>query len=241
MIKFEEITASRQKILQQLEKKLDLEFKNIKLLNNALTHTSYSNEKGKIFDSNERLEFLGDAVLELASSTYLFENFTGLAEGELTKIRASIVCQQTLAKLATKLDIGQVLLLGHGEEMSGGRTRTTNLEDTFEAIIGAIYLDSGWETAKDYVIRQLAPEFEKVKSGNNPKDFKSRLQEVVQKNPSVKIEYVELNSTGPDHMKIFECAVKLNNKIFGKGTGKTKKAAEQMAAQNALEKIENSF
>ena len=145
MIKFEEITASRQKILQQLEKKLDLEFKNIKLLNNALTHTSYSNEKGKIFDSNERLEFLGDAVLELASSTYLFENFTGLAEGELTKIRASIVCQQTLAKLATKLDIGQVLLLGHGEEMSGGRTRTTNLEDTFEAIIGAVAADCNWD------------------------------------------------------------------------------------------------
>ena len=237
MIEFEEIDEYRRKILLQLEKKLGVKFNKIELLNNALTHTSYANEKGKIFDNNERLEFLGDAVLELASSTYLFEKFSEMSEGELTKTRASIVCQQTLAKLAKNLNIGEVLLLGHGEEASGGRTRTTTLEDTFEAIIGAIYLDSGWEVAKNYVIRQLAPEFEKIKNGQNPKDFKSQLQEIVQRKPSSKIEYVELSASGPDHMKTFEYAVKIDGKIFGKGTGKTKKLAEQMAAQKALEKL----
>ena len=240
MIEFEEIDAPRRRILLELEKKLGVKFKKIELLNNALTHTSYANEKGKIFDNNERLEFLGDAVLELASTTYLFENFAEMSEGELTKTRASIVCQQTLSKLAERLGLGKMLLLGHGEDASGGRTRTTNLEDTFEAIIGAIYLDSGWEIAKNYVIRQLAPEFEKIKNGKNTKDFKSRLQEIVQRNPSSKIEYVELSATGPDHMKTFEYAVKIDDKIFGKGTGKTKKAAEQTAAQKALEKFEKS-
>ena len=240
MIKFEEIDEPRRKILNQLEKKLGVEFKKIELLNNALTHTSYANEKGKIFDNNERLEFLGDAVLELASSTYLFKNFSEMSEGELTKIRASIVCQQTLANLAKKLELGKVLLLGHGEDANGGRTRTTTLEDTFESIIGAIYLDSGWEVAKDYVIRQLAPEFEKVKSGKNNKDFKTQLQEIVQKNPASKLEYVEISATGPDHMKVFEYAVKIDGKIFGTGTGKSKKFAEQMAAEKALEKFKTA-
>ncbi|MBR6012297.1 MAG: ribonuclease III [Selenomonadaceae bacterium] len=238
MIEFEEIDASRHRVLIQLEKKLGVEFKKLELLNNALTHTSYANEKGKIFDNNERLEFLGDAVLELASSTYLFEKFPNMPEGELTKTRASIVCQQTLAELAERLELGKMLLLGHGEDASGGRTRTTNLEDTFEAIIGAIYLDSGWETAKNYVIRQLTPEFEKIGTGINPKDSKSQLQEIVQRNPSSKIEYVELSATGPDHMKVFEYAVKIDDKIFGTGTGRTKKAAEQTAAQKALEKFQ---
>lgn len=239
MIKFEEIDAPRRRILSQFEKKIGLKFKNIGLLNNALTHTSYANEKGKIFDDNERLEFIGDAVLELASSTYLFENFSEMSEGELTKTRASIVCQQTLANLAKKLELGKVLLLGHGEDSSGGRTRITNLEDTFEAIIGAIYLDSGWEVAKDYVIRQLASEFEKVRNGKNTKDFKTQLQEIVQKNPLTQMEYVEISSSGPDHMKTFEYAVKIDGKIFGKGMGKSKKLAEQMAAQKALENFKN--
>lgn len=242
MMTFEKIDAPRRRILNQFEKKLGVEFKKIELLNSALTHVSYANEKGKIFDDNERLEFLGDAVLELASSDYLFEKFAELTEGELTRTRASVVCQQTLAKLAQKLEIGKLLLLGHGEDASGGRTRTTNLEDTFEAIIGAIYLDSGWEVAKNYVVRQLAPEFEKIRHGKkNTIDFKTRLQEFIQKNSSSKIEYVELSATGPDHMKTFEIAAKIDDKIFGKGTGKSKKLAEQMAAQKTLEKLNVKF
>ena len=155
----------------------------------------------------------------------------------MTKARASIVCQPILAKLGAKLGLGEMLLLGRGEEASGGRTRTTNLEDVFEAVIGAIYLDGGWEIARDYVLRQLKGELENVKLGKNLQDYKSRLQEVVQSTPGGKIEYVELGSTGPDHMKTFECAVKINGKICGKGTGKSKKIAEQMAAQKALAKL----
>ena len=228
------LTATRRRELQKLEEKLGVKFNHIEKLNAALTHTSYANESGRQIENNERLEFLGDAVLELASSTYLYENFPELSEGQLTKTRASIVCSTTLAKLGNKIGLGKMLLLGHGEEASGGRERTSNLEDTFEAVIGAVYLDLGWEVAKDYVIRQLAPEFQKAKIGQNLKDFKTTLQEVVQRDPTKKIEYVELGTSGPDHMKIFECAVKIDGTIFGKGKGKSKKIAEQVAAEKTL-------
>ena len=241
MAEIEKIDAARLKELRRLEKKLGVEFKNLELLNLALTHTSYSREMEDKILHNERLEFLGDAVLELASSTYLFEHFKDFSEGELTKARASIVCQPILAKLAAKIGLGEMLLLGRGEEASGGRERTTNLEDVFEAVIGAIYLDCGWEVARDYVMRQLAPEFKNVELGKNLKDYKSHLQEVVQSKPGGKIEYIELDSYGPDHMKTFDCAVKINGKIFGKGTGKSKKIAEQMAAQKALEKLDKKY
>lgn len=237
MFVFEELTESRKKILLQLENKLGVKFNKIELLNTALTHSSYSNEKGKVFENNERLEYLGDAVLELASSTYLFKNFGNMSEGELTKTRASIVCQATLSKLAIKLGLGKIILLGRGEEANGGRDRESTLEDAFESIIGAIYLDSGWEVARDYVFRQLAPEFDKIRAGKKIKDYKTQLQEIVQQNPESTIEYIELDESGPDHMKTFEFAVKINDKIFGTGIGKSKKIAEQMAAQKALEKI----
>lgn len=239
MFVFEEITAPRRRELLSLEKKLGVEFKKIELLNTALTHTSYANEKGKVFEPNERLEFLGDAVLELASSTYLFKNFGELSEGELTKTRAKIVCQPTLAKLSSKLGVGKLLLFGRSAEIGGGRTRESILEDAFEAIIGAIYLDRGWEVAKDFVFRQIAPEFKNIGKAEVLKDFKSALQILVQKNPSSTIEYIELGESGPDHMKTFEAAVKIDNKICGKGSGKTKKLAEQMAAKKALEKLNN--
>ena len=235
MFVFEELTESRRKILEELEKKLGVKFKKIELLNTALTHSSYANEKGKIFENNERLEYLGDAVLELASSTYLFKNFSNLSEGELTKTRAAVVCQSTLSNLAIKLGLGKIMLLGHGEISTGGRERETTLEDVFEAIIGAIYLDSGWEVARDYVFRQLEPEFVKIRAGKKLKDFKTTLQELVQQNPDRILEYVELGESGPDHNKTFKCGVKINNKICGVGTGKTKKQAEQAAAQKALE------
>ena len=229
------LTAPRRRELLKLEEKLGVKFNNLEFLNAALIHTSYANESNRQIENNERLEFLGDAVLELASSTYLYEKFQDLSEGELTRTRASIVCQPTLAKLAKNLDLGKMLLLGHGEEASGGRERISNLEDTFEAIIGAIYLDSGWEVAKDYVIRQLAPEFESVKIGQNLKDYKTLLQEFVQREPNKKVEYIELSVSGPDHMRTFEYAAKIDGKVYGKGSGKSKKLAEQVAAQKTLE------
>ena len=229
---FEEISDERRKILLKFSKKIGVKFNDLHLLNAALTHTSYANEKE--ISSNERLEFLGDAVLELSSSTYLYENFKEFSEGELTKIRASIVCQATLSKLARKLNLGELLLLGRGEELSGGRERNSTLEDTFESIIGAIYLDRGWECARDYVFRQLSKEFELIKNGNLHKDFKTALQEIIQQNPSQKISYVELNVSGPDHNRTFEFAVEIDGKIFGKGIGRTKKMAEQMAAKETL-------
>ena len=234
--KVAEISSARRKELENLEKKLGVKFNRLEMLNAALTHTSYANERKNIIH-NERLEFLGDAVLELASSTYLYKNFKNLAEGELTKTRASVVCQKTLAKLANNLGLGDMLLLGHGEEVNHGRTRITNLEDCFEAIIGAIYLDLGWETAKEYVFKQLAPEFERASDGVGLNDYKSLLQEFVQKNSDSKVSYVELSSSGPDHMKTFECAAEIDGKIFGKGTGRSKKMAEQVAAAKTLEMI----
>ena len=231
------LSAPRRRELKKLEQKIGVTFNNIENLNAALIHTSYANESNRQLESNERLEFLGDAVLELASSTYLYENFPELSEGELTKMRASIVCSTTLAKLADKLGLGKLLLLGRGEETSGGRYRTSNLEDTFESIIGAIYLDSGWEIAKSYVIRQLEPEFKNVKVGKNLKDFKTTLQEFLQRDSTKIFEYVELGSSGPDHMKTFESAVKIDGKIYGKGSGKSKKIAEQVAAEKTLKML----
>ena len=160
------LTAKRKGELLELSARLGVEFKDLTLLHKALIHSSYANEaKEKNIVHNERLEFLGDAVLELASSTYLYMQFPQMPEGQLTKTRASIVCSTSLAELARTLHLGDYLLLGHGEEMSGGRDRQTNLEDVFEAVIGAIYLDQGWEVAKDYVTRQLMPLFKQVEQG----------------------------------------------------------------------------
>ena len=153
------LTEKRREDLAVLQKKLGVTFHDVRLLHTALIHTSYANEAPGRVMHNERLEFLGDAVLELASSTYLYTHFPSLPEGELTKTRASIVCSAALAKIAARLGLGEYLLLGHGEEMSGGRARTTNLEDAFEAVLGAIYLDQGWETARDYALRQLKGSF----------------------------------------------------------------------------------
>ena len=230
-------SGARKGELLALARRLGVTFRDIGLLHTALVHTSYANEAQGRVAHNERLEFLGDAVLELASSTYLYTHFPDLPEGELTKTRASIVCSATLAKLASKIGLGEYLLLGHGEEMSGGRTRTTNLEDSFEAVLGAIYLDQGWEVARDYVLRQLAPEFESVRHGENLKDYKTMLQEVVQKTPDHSIAYDLLAATGPDHAKHYRYAVLIDGRSYGEGEGKSKKEAEQLAAREALAKL----
>lgn len=226
--------------LRRLEERLGVKFHDISHLDMALTHSSYANESRRHMMHNERLEFLGDAVLELASSTYLYEHFPQLTEGELTKTRASIVCSATLAKLAERLELGMALRLGHGEERSGGRTRTSNLEDVFEAVIGAIYLDQGWDIARDYVFRQLAPEFEGVAKGKILRDYKTVLQEVVHRNPAGKLSYVEVSATGPDHNRSYEFVVCINDEVYGRGTGRNKKEAEQMAAKEALKRLEST-
>ena len=245
--------APRRRSLQNFQKKIGVIFNRIEFLNIALTHSSYSRSYGKVFSDNEKLEYMGDAVLELASSTYIFKKFPSLSEGDLTKLRASVVCQATLSKIARRLKIGDKLLFDYGEESTGGKDRDSNLEDAFESIIGAIYLDLGWETAREFVYIQLAPEFENLTDENiadelpkmiqkNLSDYKSKLQELLMKdNPNVKIEYVELNSSGPPHMPTFEYAVKIDDKVMGKGTGTSKKLAEQMAAKKAVLKLEKQF
>ena len=227
-------SAARKGGLLALAQRLGVTFHDIGLLHTALIHTSYANEAQGRVAHNERLEFLGDAVLELASSTYLYTHFPTLPEGELTKTRASIVCSAALAKIAARLGLGEYLLLGHGEEMSGGRARTTNLEDAFEAVLGAIYLDQGWETARDYALRQLAPEFDQVRHGENLQDYKTLLQELVQKTPGSTIAYELLEATGPDHAKHYRYAVVIDGKTCGEGEGSSKKEAEQQAARMAL-------
>lgn len=230
----ENLTEQRQQELREFLQIIDVGFNDLELLNTALTHTSYANESEPPIPDNEKLEFLGDAVLELVSSTYLYDNFTDLSEGELTKTRASIVCQDTLSRLARKLKLGNLILLGHGEEANGGRERDSTLEDAFEAVIGAIYLDQGWEVAKDYVIRQLTPEFANARDGSNRHDYKTTLQEFVQQMPESKITYIEISVKGPDHNRVFEYAVDIDGKIYGSGTGRSKKNAEQMAAKETL-------
>ncbi len=227
-------SAARKGELLALAQRLGVTFHDIGFLHTALIHTSYANEAQGRVAHNERLEFLGDAVLELASSTYLYTHFPTLPEGELTKTRASIVCSAALAKIAARLGLGEYLLLGHGEEMSGGRARTTNLEDAFEAVLGAIYLDQGWETARDYALRQLAPEFDQVRHGENLQDYKTLLQELVQKTPGSTIAYELLEATGPDHAKHYRYAVVIDGKTCGEGEGSSKKEAEQQAARMAL-------
>ncbi len=234
------LSEERQEELEKLAGDLGVKFRNLALLDRALTHTSYANEAKRKTDHNERLEFLGDAVLELASSTYLYGHFKHLPEGELTKIRASIVRSETLARLARDLKLGEHLLLGRGEEMGGGRDRQTNLEDAFEAVIGAIYEDQGWETAQDYVVRQLAHEFQQAsRVGEILTDYKTTFQELVHRDPDKVITYEEVGESGPAHEKTFTCRVLVDGLAYGEGSGRSKKAAEQQAARAALARWKN--
>ena len=172
----------------------------------------------------------------MATATYLFKHFTHLKEGELTKTRSGIVRQSTLTRVAKEINLGDLLLLGPSELMLG-RDRDSNLEDALEAVIGAIYFDKGWEAARDYVFRQFTPEFERVKVTGIPKDYKSKLQEIIQGNPPLKLSYAELGADGPDHDRTFEAAALIDGKIYGRGVGRSKKAAEQEAARVALKKL----
>jgi len=234
----ERLNKHRLDALRKLSVTLSVQFTNINLLHQALTHTSYANEcKNSAIKHNERLEFLGDAVLDLVVSEYLFRQLANLPEGELTKARAVVVCEPTLARCSAELGIGEYLFLGKGEASSGGRERTSILADAFEAIIGAIYMDSGFENATLFVLKQLQNDLLLVKRGEYVKDYKTLLQEVVQKDTDSKISYEIIDESGPDHHKMFKVALLVNAKQLGIGLGKSKKEAEQLAANQALIKL----
>ena len=223
--------------LSELEKRIDYEFHDKQLLTQALMHSSYANEKtGDATNGNERLEFLGDAVLETVISSYLFEKYQEKTEGELTKMRAALVCEMSLGRAAKKIGIGDFLLLGKGEESGGGRVHVPILADTVEAVIGASYLDGSFQAASRVVYSFLKEEIENAANGNFIKDSKSLLQEKLQRGGSCKITYRIIGEEGPDHAKRFSAEVYADGKLLGRGSGKSKKEAESAAAEDALSK-----
>lgn len=226
--------------MDKLEKNLNYTFKNKALLRRALTHSSYANERKSEGGSNERLEFLGDSVLSVIVAEHIFKNYRNLPEGELTKIRASLVCENALYEFAKELELGDYMLLGKGEMRAGGNRRPSMLADAFESVLAAMYLDGGIEPARKHVLRFVD---DKLKNMDNApfKDYKTLLQEVIQKNPEEKLEYVLTGETGPDHAKVFKVEVHLNSNVIGNGEGCSKKRAEQSAAKQALELMGESI
>ncbi len=222
--------------LNEFEKIINYKFNNIEILEKSLTHSSYSNEdKSYNKVNNERLEFLGDAVLSITVSRYIFDKFPDYPEGDLTKLRSQVVCEDTLSVVAGELNIGKYLLLGKGEEASGGRERKSILADAVEAIIAAIYIDGGYRKAQSFVLDNLTKYIHHAVKGKIITDFKSYLQEYYQsKGHACKIRYVVTNEEGPDHEKTFHVNVIINKVVAGTGSGKSKKIAEQEAAKNAL-------
>ena len=219
--------------MKNLEEKLGYKFKNINLLENALTHSSYANEVRDGTSSNERLEFLGDSVLSIIVSEFIYKKFANQPEGELTKLRASLVCEKSLCGFSRELDLGKYLRLGKGEEKGGGRNRDSILADAFEAVLAAMYLDGGFEVAKNHVLRFVKEEIEHT-DDEVFKDYKTLLQEIIQRNPEESVAYFLTGESGPDHNKLFTVEVRLNSNVIGKGEGRSKKQAEQMAAKQAL-------
>ena len=219
----------------ELENIIGYHFNNKDLLKEALTHSSYANEhKAQKIKYNERLEFLGDAVLSIVVSDYIFKNCPELPEGELTKLRASLVCEKSLFKFAKMINLGSFLVLSKGERNNGGSNRPSILSDAFEALIAAIYIDGGIECAAKHILNFVIPEIKNSKQ-KKIKDYKTTLQEIIQKNPGEQLEYVLVNESGPDHNKHFVVEVHLNSNVIGKGGGRSKKEAEQQASREALE------
>ena len=226
--------------ISELEKQLNIEFKQKELLVQAFTHSSYVNEhRQEQFEDNERLEFLGDAVLELGVSQYLFNTYKQLPEGELTKLRAAIVCEPSLMNFAQELDFGKFLLLGKGEAQTGGRERPAILADVFESFLGALYLDQGYEKVIQFLEKHVFP---KINTGafSHGMDYKSQLQEIIQQDKNQKVTYKVIEEKGPSHDKEFLVRVYINDDAAGEGVGHSKKEAEQHAAKIALGKINAS-
>lgn len=220
--------------ISEFEEEIKYTFKDKELLKTALTHSSYANEsKSRRCQNNERLEFLGDAVLGIVAAEYLYFHNSHVPEGELTKLRAMMVCEKSLYEFALSMNLGKYLRLGHGEENTGGRERSSILADAFEAVVAAIYIDGGYDAAKKHVTR-FADKFFSSRIKSNLKDYKTTLQEIVQKNHTEKLLYVLASEKGPDHDKEFVVEVHLNSNVIGTGKGGSKKEAEQMAAKEAL-------
>ena len=221
----------------QLQDRLGIHFRNDKLLKQAFTHSSYVNEhRRKPYEDNERLEFLGDAVLELTVSNYLFEKYPMMSEGELTKLRAAIVCEPSLVVFANQLSFGEFVLLGKGEEMTGGRERPAMLADVFESFIGALYLDSGLEPVVQFLRKVVFPRIDEG-AFSHVMDFKSQLQELIQRDNCGTLQYKILQEKGPAHNREFVSTVLLNGETLGTGIGRSKKEAEQRAAELALREM----
>ena len=222
--------------MKELEKKLEYNFKNPDLLKNALTHSSYANEKrAEGCSSNERLEFLGDSVLGFVTAKHLYAMEPSMPEGKMTRLRAELVCEQSLHGVALDLDLGSYLRMGHGEEKNGGRSRASILADAVEAVIAAMFLDGGIEAPERFIERMiLSPESIEA---HHAADYKTELQELVQQKSGQQLSYVPAGESGPDHAKVFAAKVCLNGEVIGEGEGRTKKEAEQAAACQALKKL----
>jgi ribonuclease-3 len=222
----------------EVQNELGVFFRQQPLLQQAFVHSSYSNEStGSPLPSNERLEFLGDAVLNFVVTEKLYREFPKLPEGELTQLRASLVCRETLAELASSLKLGTWLSLGRGEEASGGRTKASNLANALEALTGALYLDQGLAKARGFIIRQLRPELKKIKSGKLAPNYKALVQELVQGEKRPTPVYRLVKASGPDHLRQFTVEIVVEGKALARGTGSNKKAAENQAARAAWEEL----
>ena len=223
-------------MFKEIQTKISYTFKDTALISTALTHSSYANEhKNDAICCNERLEFIGDAVLGFVCAELLYTKFPQKTEGELSKMRSSLVCEAALDRYAKNIDLGKYLLLGHGEDIAGGRERPSILSDAFEALIAAIYLDGGIENAKKFILSFLNDAIENdAQSHILKRDYKTALQEIAQQNPGELIRYAIIDQSGPDHNKCFTVSVYLNSNLLATGKGKSKKEAEQDAAHKAL-------
>ncbi|MBR3639034.1 MAG: ribonuclease III [Clostridia bacterium] len=224
---------------RSLEDTIGYRFRDPGLLAAALTHSSYSNEKkskGIDVECNERLEFLGDSVLSIITSTYLYGEYENFREGDLTKTRAAVVCEKALSKYAGEIGLGKYIFLGHGEEMNRGRERASITADAFEALLAAVYIDSGFDidAVRTIVLPFIKEEIEAIRTGSSFEDCKTALQHIVQQVNSEKLEYVLVGESGPDHDKIFEVEARLNSNVIGRGKARSKREAEQLAAKEAL-------
>ncbi len=220
--------------LSELEKTVGYTFKDPIHILVATTHSSYSNEAKDGVDCNERLEFLGDSVLSFVTSQYLYENFPNLPEGEMSKTRASAVCEKTLCSIARRIDLGAYLRLGHGEECQNGRNRPSILADAFEALLAAIYLDGGIDPVRKFLLPIISAEIDSIVESGADRDYKTALQQFVQQERGSILEYKTVGESGPAHDKTFYVEVRLNGNVIGKGKGSSKRKAEQSAAKEAL-------
>lgn len=219
----------------ELEKKIGYVFRNKDFVLTALTHSSYVNEtkQRSVSQSNERLEFLGDSILSVIVSEHIYRSLPEYDEGYLTRIRANLVCENSLSGFAREIDLGSYLLMGHGEAVTNGRDRKSTVADAFEALLAAIYLDGGMEQAKRFLMPRIKEAISKLSKGGN-EDYKSRLQKIVQQTPEELLEYVQVGEDGPPHNRVFTFRVMLNSNCLGEGSGRTKREAEQHAAREAL-------